>query len=97
VEAAPEALQPSLRRSLADTLRGVVAQRLVPRRDAGRTAVCEVLVPDEALRVALASGHPLGSVPGGPDSVAFADEVEALRRRGEITDEWAEKARGWLG
>jgi twitching motility protein PilT len=40
----PPHLQQQARVMLASTLRGVVGQRLMPRKDGGRVAVCEVLV-----------------------------------------------------
>ena len=40
----PPHLQQQARVMLAATLRGVVGQRLMPRKDGGRVAVCEVLV-----------------------------------------------------
>jgi twitching motility protein PilT len=45
IDAFPENQQPQIRVMLSESLRGVVAQSLIPRRDGkGRTAVVEVLV-----------------------------------------------------
>jgi twitching motility protein PilT len=83
--------RPSLRPRLAGTLRGVLAQQLVPRADGkGRIAAAELLLVDDetrhllrdpagdtALRAALAAGRPAGSQ-------SFDATLVALARAGRI-------------
>ncbi len=96
VEAAPPGVQAIVRRTLAEALRGVVYQRLLPKVGGGRTAVCGVLVPDDALRTALAAGHPLRGLRGSERSVALRDEIDRLLAAGTISEETAESARRGL-
>ena len=84
--------RPSLRPRLAGTLRGVLAQQLVPRADGkGRIAAAELLLVDDetrhllrdpagdtALRAALAAGRPAGSQ-------SFDATLVALARAGRIS------------
>ena len=93
IEAAPEGLETSVRRSLAETLRGVIWQRLLPRQPRGRVAAHEVLVADEALRATLLGGGRLADPRGAPSSVSLGSQLEALEREGLIAPEVAAEAR----
>lgn len=84
VEATPRSLQPSVRRTLAATLRGVVAQRLVPKLPRGRLAVYEVLLPGDALRAALRDGKPLNDVAGAPGSISIVEDAERHVAAGRV-------------
>lgn len=46
----PHSQQQQIRSQLANALEGVVTQALLPRRDGGRTVVCEVMVSTPAIR-----------------------------------------------
>jgi twitching motility protein PilT len=52
----PADRQPQVRVQLAATLRGVVAQRLLPRIGGGRVAVFELLIPNPAIRNLIRDG-----------------------------------------
>jgi twitching motility protein PilT len=97
VEAAPESMQGLVRRTLAATLLGVTSQRLVPATDRGRRAAVGVLVPDDALRAALAAGGSVAGLAGGPESRSVRDAVADLEGRGAIGAEAAAEARASLG
>lgn len=93
VEAVPDSLQASVRRTLSESLVGVVWQRLLPRLPKGRVAAYEVLVPDDRVRAALQAGQPLHDLPGAPSSVRFEDDLRALEREGLATPEAVARAR----
>jgi twitching motility protein PilT len=96
IEAAPPGMQGLVRRALAESLRGVVYQRLLPKVGQGRTAVCGVLVPDEALCAALAAGQPVRGLQGSERSVKLKDEIDRLLAAGTIDEATAEGARRGL-
>lgn len=84
VEATPRSLQPGVRRTLAATLRGVVAQRLVPKLPRGRLAVYEVLLPGDALRAALRDSKALAEVAGAPGSIGIVEDAERHVAAGRV-------------
>jgi twitching motility protein PilT len=47
---------PQVRKQLAENLRGIVSQRLLPRVGGGRIVVAEVLIPNEPIRSVLRDG-----------------------------------------
>jgi twitching motility protein PilT len=97
LEAAPGSARPIARRLVADLLRGVVAQRLLPRAPTGRVPLYELLLPDEALRAALREGRPLDGLAGAAGSITPAAELDRLEAQGLVTAEVARDARAGLG
>ena len=97
IEACPEASQPSIRRRLAEMLRGVICQRLVRNASGkGRTAVYDVFMPDENTRKGIVAGGGPETYRGSADSIAMEDEIAKLEKAGTISAEEAEKALGWI-
>lgn len=87
ISALPEDMEGFVRRQLADVLRGVVHQRLVPRKSGkGRIAVCDVLLVDDAYATAISKGGDLAALKGGEGSVSIRDEVDKLLSAGEIDE-----------
>jgi len=81
---------------LSEMLRGVIAQRLVPRRDeGGRVAAVEVLVVTPAARAILRDTERLAALRGvmteGTEAgmQTFEQHLSRLKQEGEITDEAA--------
>lgn len=95
VEATPDSMHAMVRRSLSEALVGVVAQRLVPKTSGGRVAVYETLVPGEGLRGALLGGASR-SLPRGPGSSSFGEDLERLVSAGTISAETAAETRARL-
>lgn len=93
IEAAPHAMQPMIQRALAETLRGVIGQRLVRKVGGGRQAACQVLIPDDALRARIASGASLREYPGDARSVTLHDELARLESEGVIDGDEVARAR----
>jgi len=58
VEFFPEGKQQQIRSILAGVLRGVISQRLLPRRDRGRVAVVEVMVNNARIADLIREGRP---------------------------------------
>ncbi|MEZ5339260.1 MAG: ATPase, T2SS/T4P/T4SS family [bacterium] len=88
------------RRDLADALRCVTALRLLRRSSGqGRVAAYEVLIPDEEMREAIASGNALqdhaSKLPQGSQS--FADSLSALLESGAVTQAEVDRVQRELG
>lgn len=82
------------RKALARSLRAVCAQRLLPRADSqGRVAAYDVLVPDQVIRDAIASGRPILSdeAPLPEGCLRMTDHIRQLEGEGVITPEVAER------
>lgn len=95
VEAAPTSLQPMVRRTLAETIVGVLSQRLLPKATGeGRVPACGVLVADDALRDAVVEGRDPAGLRGAEGSVTLLDEVRRLAEAGTVAREWVERLRG---
>ncbi|MEI6861183.1 MAG: PilT/PilU family type 4a pilus ATPase [Verrucomicrobiota bacterium] len=56
----PPAQQTQIRSSVAESLRGVVCQRLLPARDGGLTLACEILVSNTAIQNLIKEGKSAG-------------------------------------
>lgn len=93
IEAAPDGLDATVRRSLAETLRGVIWQRLLPRQPRGRVAAYEVLVPDQAYLAGLEAGTAPGQLRPGSGSVGLSEQLHALEREGLVSAAAAAEAR----
>lgn len=79
VEATPPSMHAMVRRALAETLRGVICQRLVRKADGrGRVAAYETLVPDERLQATLVSGGRLSGLPRGAGSQTLSEDLSEL-------------------
>ena len=96
VDVQPEADVAVFRRYLAEVIRGVSAQVLVPKADGkGRVGAFGVLVPDDEMRQAIAEGREIfdRKKPLPPGCRTLPEDIERLREEGVITRETAEKAR----
>lgn len=96
VEATPPSMHAMIRRSLSETLRGVVCQRLIPKAERGRVAAYETLVPDERTRATIVSGGRLSGLPRGEGSQSMSDDVAQVAAEGTITAEAAAQAQAWI-
>jgi twitching motility protein PilT len=81
---------------LSEMLRGIISQRLVPKRDeGGRVAAVEVLVVNQAARAILRDPERLAALrgvmtEGGEEGMqTFEQHLSRLKDEGEITDEAA--------
>lgn len=86
----PHEQQQQIRAQLANALEGVVTQALLPRRDGGRTVVCEVMVSTPAIR-ALIREDKVHLIPGYVQAggevgmIAFDQHLAERYRDGIIT------------
>jgi twitching motility protein PilT len=81
------------RRQLAEVLRGICAQVLMPRAGReGRVPAYGVLIPDATVRRAIAEGSDIAELQLPPGSRKISDDIENLRREGQVTDEVARAA-----
>ena len=90
----PEDIRDVSRRAFARVLRGVSAQRLLPRADRpGRAAAYGVIIPDDEMRTAIAEGKDIMTrrkpMPEGCRTIA--DDVRRLLSEGVISEETAEE------
>jgi len=95
IDVFPEDIRQVSRKALASVLRGVSAQRLLPKTDGkGRLAAYGVLIPDDEMRTAIAEGRDFMArkTPWPEGCQTMAEHIERLRAEGEITDETAERA-----
>ncbi len=91
----PPDMQELSRRALAQSLRVVSSQRLLPKAGGkGRLAVFDILTPNDAIRDAIATGQPLLSddAPLPEGCLRMTDHIRELERDGAITPEVAERA-----
>ena len=87
--------QAVIRRQLAETLRVIVAQVLLPHAtQETRVPAYGVLIPDAETRAAILAGRDvsLRQKSASEGSLDIVDELERLRREGQITDEAARAA-----
>ena len=97
IDVFPPHQQSQVRAQLANALQGIVAQTLIPKRDAkGRVVACEILVPTPGIRNLIREGknHQIYSAmqTGGKFRMQTMDAaLAALVREGEISREEAEK------
>ena len=97
MEATPPSMHAMIRRSLSETLRGVICQRLVRKADGrGRVAAYETLVPDERLQATLVSGGRLSGLPRGEGSQTLSDDLTALVESRQIALDDADGLRAKL-
>jgi twitching motility protein PilT len=90
----PPAQQPQIRAMVAESLRGIICQRLLPAKDGGLVLACELLVRNTAVSSLVRDGKTqgLGNVmeTGKADGMTTMDNsVIALWREGRLTDEVA--------
>jgi twitching motility protein PilT len=86
---------PVFRRHLSETLRMICAQVLLPKAPGeGRVPAYGVLIPDAETRAAILAGRDvsLRQKPAPDGSLAIVEDIERLRREGQITDEAARAA-----
>ena len=92
VDCLPDDGKPLFLRSFCRALRGVSAQRLLPKASGkGRVAAYGVLIPDDEMRRAVLDGrHILDRTSPLPEGCqTMAEDIERLRREGAITEETA--------
>lgn len=94
IDAIPEELRPVFRRSLASTLRAVAMSYLLPVATAkGRLPAYGLLIPDDAMRQAIAEGWDFMKRPSlPPGSQTLAQDIERLRVEGRVSDQAAREA-----
>lgn len=94
LDAQPEEMRPIFRRSLAGALGAVVMTHLLPEASGpGRVAAYGVLLPDEAMRQAIAEGRDLAKRPTlSPEGQTIAQDIERLVVEGRVTREAAREA-----
>ena len=95
VEVHPEELRAPFRRRLAQTLRAVSVQKLLPlAKGPGLTAAFGVLIPDKEMRQAIADGRNVtdraSALPAGCQNLA--DDIRRLAKEGAVTQQAAEAA-----
>lgn len=91
----PEEALPPARKSLAAVLKAVCAQRLLPRKDQrGRVAAYGVLVPDQEMRTAIASGGDfMARKSHWPEGCqTMTEHIKQLLKTQIISDETARQA-----
>ena len=86
----PPAQQTQIRASVAESLRGVVCQRLLPSPDGGLTLACEILISNTAIQALIREGKATGlrntMETGVKDGMCLMDNVVfALWKEGKIT------------
>ena len=94
IDVFPEEARDVSRRTLANVLRGVSAQRLLPHVKGGRVAAYGVLIPDDEMRTAIAQGRDFmkRETPFPDGCQTIAEEVEKFRRDGIVSEETAQRA-----
>ncbi|MFC1736959.1 ATPase, T2SS/T4P/T4SS family [Candidatus Hydrogenedentota bacterium] len=93
IDVTPDELRDVTRRALAGALRGISTQILLPKEAKGRTAAYAVLIPDDEMRRAMLEERDFmdrKTLPEG--SRTMAEDIEALRRDGVISDATATRA-----
>ncbi len=94
LDAQPEDMRPMFRQSLAGALRAVVMTHLLPEASGkGRVAAYGLLLPDQAMRQAIAEGWDLAKrqqLPQGSQTIA--QDIERLAAEGRVTREAAREA-----
>jgi len=90
-----EDTRPVFRRMLAETLRGIMAQCLLPMADGSRrVAAYGVLIPDDEMRQAIADGRNFmdRTLPFPTGCQRLTDDIIRLRDEGTVTSQVAEEA-----
>lgn len=94
IDAQPEDVRSIFRRSLAEVLRGVAISYLLPEASGqGRVAAYGLLIPDDAMRQAIAEGWDFmkrSSLP--PGSQTLVQDIENLQAEGRVTEQAAREA-----
>jgi twitching motility protein PilT len=90
----PPAQQPQIRASVAESLRGVVCQRLLPGAEGGLVLACEILVSNTAIQNLIREGKSTGlrntMETSVKDGMCLMDNVVfGLRQEGKISTEVA--------
>ena len=95
----PDDLREIARKAVANVLRVVCCQRLLPKQRGGRVPAYGVLAPDEEMRAAIAEGRDFMArrTPMPESCRTMADDIAALREEGSITSETAEAALREIG
>lgn len=94
IDVFPAHQQQQVQQQLANTLLGIVSQRLIPREDGGRVAACEILLATDAVKGAIREGktHQLPNVISTSASEGMISLDKALAElvdKGEISLESA--------
>jgi twitching motility protein PilT len=94
IDVFPAHQQQQVQQQLANTLLGIVSQRLIPKEKGGRTVACEILLATDAVRNAIREGktHHLPNIiqTSASDGMISLDKALAeLVDKGEITLESA--------
>lgn len=97
VDVFPEGRQKQIRLQLSMTLKAVVSQQLLPRKNGGRVAACEVMIADHAIRNLIREGKTpqiANSIQTSADigSITMQSAVTKLLNEGIITKETAAEA-----
>jgi twitching motility protein PilT len=91
IDAAPDGMQGTVRRQLAECLRGVLVQRLAKKTDGKRVAVCEIL--NEGARKFIDGGKP----DAGFYLARVQNEIRKLEQAGTIDKAEAERLQREVG
>ena len=100
IDVQQEETRPAFRQALADMLRAVSVQVLPPRASGkGRLGAYGVLVPDEAMRSAIAAGRdPLDRADPLPDGCqTVAEDIQRPLAEGDVTEQAAAHALAAIG
>ncbi|MCC6574658.1 MAG: Flp pilus assembly complex ATPase component TadA [Planctomycetes bacterium] len=98
VEAAGETSAGTVRRQLAEALRGVVFQRLLRSVSGkGRVAVYEVMIPDDDWRTRVRNGETLSTLRGGSGSLLMREHLQELMHEKAVLPEDAKRLAADLG
>ena len=94
IEVFPEELRESGRRSLANSLRAVSTQLLMPKNGGGRVPAYGVLTPDDEMRSSILSGRDVleRTLPLPAGCLDIAGEIDRLRASQIISEEAASTA-----
>ncbi|MCD6421940.1 type IV pilus twitching motility protein PilT [bacterium] len=99
VDIFPEHQQRQIRQQLANTLLGIISQRLLPRTKGGRIVACEILIANIAVRSAIREGktHQIPNIiqtSFGEGMMTLDKALAELVKKGEVKVEdalvWAE-------
>ena len=99
VDIFPEHQQRQIRQQLANTLLGIISQRLLPRTKGGRIVACEILIANVAVRSAIREGktHQIPNIiqtSFGEGMMTLDKALAELVKKGEVKVEdalvWAE-------
>ena len=98
IEAAGETSAGLVRRQLAESLRGVIFQRLLRGAGGkGRVAIYEVMIPDDDWRIRMKNGEAATNLRGGADSWRMIDDLARLEKAKAVEPSEAKRLRAELG